>query len=127
MFCLKKAITFAAAICLGGGGLVVAGAPAARAETGPPQPYQEPGEGISVPVFGLIAIAGIATIAIWQGVNDAKKKKEAQQEKKQEIEEQEEFEEYFDFGPEEPDAAGAATPGDTAAAVDTDAGAASGE
>jgi hypothetical protein len=114
MLNIKKSLAYVTAISVAAGGLVVAGAPAASAATGPPQPYEEPSEGLSVPVFGLIAIAGIATIAIWQGVKDAKKKKETQLKKEEELQEQEEFEEYFDFGPAESDAAEAA-PADTAA------------
>jgi hypothetical protein len=119
MFKLHKTTTVAAVICLAAGGLVLTGATPASAATGPPQPYNEPSEGISVPIFGLIAIAGIATIAIWQGVRDAKKKKEAQQEKEQELEEQEEFEEYFDFGSAEPGAPGTADADETTGATET--------
>lgn len=113
-------------ISVAAGGFIVAGAPAASAATGPPQPYEEPSEGIAVPIFGLIAIAGIATVAIWQGVKDAKKKKHAQREKEEELTEQEKFEEYFDFGPEELDAAEAANSKSTAAPAEP-AAAATGE
>ncbi len=113
-------------ISVAAGGFIVAGAPAASAATGPPQPYEEPSEGIAVPIFGLIAIAGIATVAIWQGVKDAKKKKQVQREKEEELTEQEKFEEYFDFGPEELDAAEAANPKSTAAPAEP-AAAATGE
>jgi hypothetical protein len=119
MFNAHKTITVAAAICLAAGGLVLTGAPAASAATGPPQPYEEPSEGVGVPIFGLIAIAGIATVAIWQGIRDAKKKKEAQQEKEQELEEQEEFEEYFDFGSAEPEAPGTADADEATGAAET--------
>ena len=123
MFKLKKALAYAAVVSLVAGGFIATGAPAALASTGPVQPEEEPSEGIGVPVFGLIAIAGIATIAIWQGINDAKKKKQAQLEKDQELQEQEEFEEYFDFGPAEPDAAGTPNPDSTAAPVESAAAA----
>lgn len=123
MFNIKNFIAYATAASLVAGGFIATGAPAALAETGPPQPHDEPSEGISVPIFGLIAIGGIAAIAIWQGINDAKKKKEAQMEKEQEIEEVEEFEEYFDFGPEDADAAGASNPENTATETTSDAAA----
>lgn len=115
MLSIKKSLAYATMISVAAGGFIVAGAPAASAATGPPQPYEEPSEGIAVPIFGLIAIAGIATVAIWQGVKDAKKKKQAHREKEEELTEQEKFEEYFDFGPEEPDAAEAANAESTAA------------
>ncbi|NIT37271.1 MAG: hypothetical protein GTN49_12375 [candidate division Zixibacteria bacterium] len=102
---IKKATSYVAIISLAAGGLALTGAPAASARSGPPEPYKEPSEGISVPILGLIAIAGIATIAIWQGVRDAKKKKKAEQEKELESKEAEEFEEYFVFEAE--DAGGA--------------------
>jgi hypothetical protein len=97
MSSVKKSLAYVTALAVAVGGLVVAGAPAASASSGPPQPYEEDDEGVSVPIFGLIAIAGIATIAIWQGINDAKKKKKTQLEKEEELQEQEEFEEYFEF------------------------------
>ncbi len=115
MLNIKKSLAYVAAMSVAAGGFIVAGAPAASAATGPPLPYEEPAEGIAVPIFGLIAIAGIATVAIWQGVKDAKKKKQAQREKEDELTEQEKFEEYFDFGPEELDAAEAANAESTAA------------
>lgn len=121
MFNIKKSLAYVTAISVAAGGLVVAGAPAAWAATGPPQPYEEPSEGLSVPVFGLIAIAGIATIAIWQGVKDAKKKKEAERKKEEELQEEEEFDEYFDFGPAESDAAETAPPDSTAAPAESTA------
>jgi hypothetical protein len=119
MYKLKKALAYAAVVSLVAGGFIATGAPAARASTGPVQPEEESSDGIGVPVFGLIAIAGIATIAIWQGINDAKKKKQAQLEEEQELEEQEEYEEYFDFGPAEPDAAGTPNPESTAAPAES--------
>ncbi|HUU57681.1 MAG TPA: hypothetical protein VMW93_10095 [bacterium] len=100
---IKRTTSYVAAASLVVAGLMLAGAPAARAETGPPQPYEEPDEGIGAPIFGLIAIAGIATVAIWQGINDAKKKKKTEEQKEEETEEIEEYEEYFEFEPEEPD------------------------
>ena len=121
MFSIKSIIAYATAASLAAGGFIATGAPAALAATGPPQPYDEPSEGISVPIFGLIAIGGIAAIAIWQGINDAKKKKQTQLEEEQEIKEVEEFEEYFDFGPEDADAAEAANP--ESAATETTPGA----
>jgi hypothetical protein len=96
---IKRITSYAAAASLVAG-LILAGAPAARAESGP-QPYEEPSEGIGVPIFGLIAVAGIATVAIWQGINDSKKKKQAEMQKEEESEEMEEYEEYFEFEPEE--------------------------
>lgn len=98
---IKRATSYAAIISLAVGGFVMTGAPAASAGTGTPDPHEEPSEGISVPIFGLIAIAGIATVAIWQGINDAKKKKKVEQEKDLESKETEEFEEYFVFEPED--------------------------
>jgi hypothetical protein len=127
MLSIKKSLAYAAMISVAAGGFVVAGAPAASAATGPPQPYEEPSEGIAVPIFGLIAVAGIATIAIWQGVKDSQKKKQAQREKEEELAEQEKFEEYFDFGPDEPGAAEAANPDSTAAPAESATGAADGE
>ncbi len=127
MFSLKRIATLTAVVCLTAGGLAFMGAAPASAATGPPQPYEEPSEGIAVPVFGLIAIAGIATIAIWQGINDAKKKKEAQKEKEQELQEQEEFEEYFDFAPVEPEASGTSDAEDATSAVEPAAGTAGAE
>jgi 3-hydroxy-3-methylglutaryl CoA synthase len=97
----RRATSYVAAASLGVAGLILAGAPAARAETGPPEPYEEPSEGIGVPIFGLLAIAGIATVAIWQGINDAKKKKQAEEQKIEEEQEMEEYEEYFEFESEE--------------------------
>lgn len=119
MSSIKKSLAYVTAISVAVGGLVVAGAPAASASSGPPQPYEEPSEGISVPIFGLIAIAGIATVAIWQGVRDSKKKKEAQLKEEEELQEQEEFEEYFDFGTPEPDAGEAANSDSAAAPVES--------
>jgi hypothetical protein len=98
----KRIASYAAAASLVAG-LILAGAPAARAETGPPEPYDPSEDGIGVPILGLIAVAGIATLAIWQGINDAKKKKQAEMEKEEESEEMEEYEEYFEFEPEESD------------------------
>ncbi len=126
MLSIKKSLAYATMISVAAGGFIVAGAPAASAATGPPQPYEEPSTGIAVPIFGLIAIAGIATVAIWQGVKDAKKKKQAQREKEEELTEQEKFEEYFDFGPEDLDAAEAAHAETTAAPAEP-AAAATGE
>jgi len=100
MFFIKRITSYLAAASLVAG-LILAGAPAARAETGPPEPYDPADGGIGVPIFGLIAVAGIATVAIWQGINDAKKKKQAEMEKEEESEEMEEYEEYFEFEPEE--------------------------
>lgn len=125
MFNIKNFIAYATAASLVAAGFIATGAPAALATTGPPQPHDEPSEGISVPVLGLIAIGGIAAIAIWQGINDAKKKKQAQLEKEQEIEEVDEFEEYFEFGPEDADAAEAANP--ESATTETTSDAAPGE
>lgn len=99
---IKRTTSYVAAASLVVAGLMLAGAPAARAESGP-QPDEEPSGGIGVPIFGLIAIAGIATVAIWQGINDSKKKKQAQMQQEEETEEIEEYEEYFEFEPEEPD------------------------
>ncbi len=127
MLVIKKSLAYATMICVAAGGFMVAGAPAASAATGPPQPYEEPSEGIAVPIFGLIAVAGIATIAIWQGIKDSQKKKQAQREKEEELMEQEEFEEYFDFGPDEPDAVEAANPDSAAAPAVPATGAAAGE
>jgi hypothetical protein len=98
---IKRAASYVAIMSLAVGAFVVTGAPAASAGTGTPVPGEEPSEGISVPIFGLIAIAGIATVAIWQGIHDAKKKKKAEQEKELESKETEEFEEYFIFEPED--------------------------
>ena len=78
---IKRTTSYVAAASLVAAGLILAGAPSARAETGPPQPYEEDDGGIGTPIFGLIAIAGIATVAIWQGINDAKKKKEAEKQR----------------------------------------------
>jgi len=97
---IKRTTSYVAAASLVAAGLILAGAPSARAETGPPQPYEEDDGGIGTPIFGLIAIAGIATVAIWQGINDAKKKKEAEKQREEETEEIEEYEEYFEFEPE---------------------------
>jgi hypothetical protein len=126
MLNIKKSLAYATMISVAAGGFIVAGAPAASAATGPPQPYEEPSESIAVPIFGLIAIAGIATVAIWQGVKDSNKKTQAQREKEEELTEQEEFEEYFDFGPEEPDTAEAANSESTAVPAEP-AAAATGE
>jgi hypothetical protein len=98
---IKRVASYVAIISLAVAGLVATGAPAASAGTGTPQPEEEPSEGVSVPIFGLIAIAGIATVAIWQGIHDAKKKKKAEQETELESKEAEEFEEYFVFEPED--------------------------
>jgi hypothetical protein len=98
---IKRATSYVAIISLAVGGFVVTGVPAASAGTGTPDPHEESSEGISVPIFGLIAIAGIATVAIWQGIHDAKKKKKADQEKELETKESEDFEEYFVFEPED--------------------------
>jgi hypothetical protein len=117
----KMRITsYAAALSLAAG-LVLAAAPAARAETGPPQPYDPTDEGIGVPIIGLIAVAGIATVAIWQGINDAKKKKQAEKQAEEESEELEEYEEYFEFEPAENDEGETRTADepDDAAEVDT--------
>ncbi len=119
MLRIQRVLAYVAAASLATGGFIVSGAPAALAATGPPQPYEEPSEGISVPVFGLIAIGGIAAIAIWQGINDAKKKKQADVEKEQEVKEAEEFEEYFDFGPADSDAAETANPDNAAGETTT--------
>lgn len=100
---IKRMTSYAAAASLVAAGLMLAGAPAARAETGPPEPYEPSDGGIGVPIFGLIAVAGIATVAIWQGINDAKKKKQAQERAEEESEELEEYEEYFEFEPAEPE------------------------
>lgn len=123
MLSIKKSLAYATVVSLVAGGFIATGAPAALASTGPVEPDEESSGGIGVPVFGLIAIAGIATIAIWQGINDAKKKKQTQLDKEQELQEQEEFEEYFDFGPAEPDAAGTPNPDSTAAPVESAAAA----
>ena len=101
MLSIKKSLAYLTAISVAVGGLVVAGAPAASASTGPVDPGEESSGGIGFPVFGIIAIAGIATVAIWQGINDSKKK------------------EYFDFGTPEPDAGESANPDSAAAPVET--------
>lgn len=44
---------------------------------------------------GIGAVIGIATIAIWQGINDAKKKAAEEEERKAEEREIEDFDEYF--------------------------------
>ena len=119
MLNIKKSLAYLTAISVAVGGLVVAGAPAASAATGPVDPGEESSGGIGFPVFGIIAIAGIATVAIWQGINDSKKKEEAQIEEEKELQEQEEFEEYFDFGTPEPDAGESANPDSAAAPVET--------
>jgi hypothetical protein len=125
MFSIKSFVAYATVGSLLAGGFIVSGAPAALATTAPPQPHEEPSEGISVPVFGLIAIGGIAAVAIWQGINDAKKKKQTQLEEEREIKEVEEFEEYFDFGPEDADAAETANP--ESAATETTTGTTAGK
>ncbi len=54
------------------------------------------GGAVGVPWFGVAAIAVIATLAIWQGVVDARKKKKVQKEKEQDLEEEGEFQKYFE-------------------------------
>lgn len=44
---------------------------------------------------GIGAVIGIATIAIWQGINDANKKKEEERVREAENTEIEDFDEYF--------------------------------
>lgn len=44
---------------------------------------------------GIGAVVSIATIAIWQGINDANKKKEAAKTREAEDKEIEDFDEYF--------------------------------
>jgi hypothetical protein len=44
---------------------------------------------------GIGAVVGIATVAIWQGINDANKKKEEAQAREAEDKEIEDFDEYF--------------------------------
>jgi hypothetical protein len=44
---------------------------------------------------GIGAVVGIATIAIWQGINDANKKKEEERVREEEDIEAEDFDEYF--------------------------------
>jgi hypothetical protein len=102
MFLIKRMTSYVAAASLVAAGLMLAGAPGARAETGPPQPYDPDEGGIGVPIIGLIAVAGIATVAIWQGINDAKKKNRAREQAEEETDEMEEYEEYFEFESEEP-------------------------
>jgi hypothetical protein len=96
---LKNIIGITAAAAVAVAGVLAIGVPPALAgESSGPQPYNEPTGGVSVPIFGLIAIGAFATIAIWQGIHDAKKKKEAEAEKKTELEEQEDFDKYFRSG-----------------------------
>jgi hypothetical protein len=45
--------------------------------------------------IGIGAVVGIATIAIWQGIDDANKKKEKERVREAEEEEIEDFDEYF--------------------------------
>lgn len=103
MFSIKRVLASGLAVSLVAAGVIATGAPAAWAATGPPQPYQEDEGGIGFPIYALIGVAAIATIAIWQGINDAKKKKQAELEKEQEIEETGEYEEYFEFSEEVPE------------------------
>ncbi len=101
---LTKVTASVAATALVAAAFLLGGAPAAHAAAGPPEPYHEPSTGISIPIFGLIAIAGIATVAIWQGVKDAHKKKKEKAVEEQELEETSEFEEYFRAGTAEEEA-----------------------
>lgn len=103
MFSIKRVLASGLAVSLVAAGVITTGAPAAWAATGPPQPYEEDEGGIGFPIYALIGVAAIATIAIWQGINDSKKKKQAEREKEQEIEETGEYEEYFEFSPEAPE------------------------
>ncbi|UCE27248.1 MAG: hypothetical protein JSW52_00405 [Candidatus Coatesbacteria bacterium] len=65
---------------------------------------EEPGNGGSGPEettygtffwLGIGAVVGIATLAIWQGINDSNKKKEEARTREAEEKEIEDFDEYF--------------------------------
>jgi hypothetical protein len=101
MFTIKRVLASGLAVSLVAAGVIATGAPAAWAATGPPQPHDPDEGGIGFPIFALIGVAAVATIAIWQGINDSKKKKQAEAEKEKELEETGEYEEYFEFSAEE--------------------------
>jgi len=75
----------------------------AAAAAPPTAKAAEPGGGgtssdqsdISVPVAAVVAIAAFAGLAIWQNINDGKKKKQKQAEEEAELKETEEFDKYF--------------------------------
>jgi hypothetical protein len=102
MSLIKSITSYTAILSLVAAGMLLSGAAPANAATGGGGGGGEEDGGIGAPVFGLIAIAGIATVAIWQNIALAKKKKEAQLKAEEEEKELEEYEEYFDFGEEEP-------------------------
>jgi len=92
----KKATTYVTVIAVALVGAILLAPRQARAAQPGDGGGGDTGGGISAPWFGLGAVAVIATIAIWQGVKDAQKKKQTKKEKEREIEEEKEFEEYFE-------------------------------
>ncbi|MGD8719003.1 MAG: hypothetical protein PVH29_09300 [Candidatus Zixiibacteriota bacterium] len=105
MSLIKGITSYVAIVSLVAAGLVLSGAAPAGAATGGTGGGEEEDDGIGAPIFGLIAIAGIATVAIWQNIALAKKKKEAKLKAEEEDKEAEEYEEYFEFGEEDPEEA----------------------